>query len=1073
VAEVGEINVRIGADISEFQEKIRTTQSMLDDFSKNLGRLGRDLSAAFTLPLSIIGKEAIKTGMSFEDTMKKIVALTGTSQKQTDEWAKQIKKMATEVGKSPQELAEALYFIASSGIEASRAIDVLETAAKASTAGLGDTQVVTDALTSALNAYAKSGLTAKQATAVLINTVKLGKAEADELAGSIGRVVPVAAQLGVGFEEVGAAIAAMTLTGLSADEAVTALRGVLTTILQPTQQEREALAALGLSVEGVKKELSEKGLLATLNTINNAFQKAPSILQNMQAEYYKLQSAIAQAEEKLEKTKATYGENSEEAKAAAGELKYLQKEEKALAKSLDRSSILIGDGFGGFFGNVRALVGALALTGENSERVKELFSEMSQTTPAEVDKAFSTVADSAQFTLNQALATTKTALLELSQSVLPPFVEVLKSVSSIIKEVTDWFNGLDENTKKTAVTIATVFAATGPALLAISGMISTVNNLVNTFKSLGEIVASGSPLGIALLALGAVITAYTTNFLGFRDAVNYVKDALIKLPGVLEDLIKSVGTALSNLTQVWETKWNKFKQDVDNAWSSFKNSFTQKINVAIDFVSDVSSKIREWWNDILLQIMEWIDKNTPDVLKKTLGLDFRVQIRQIKTEKYKDIGQQIGDALGEQAKSQLTKTFGKDWLADLRKAVGKDLPTTVQQISKLFKQAKINVSEETIELVAKLLLEYNKLYMELVGGSIIPDLVFETLDLFEILNASLVAGTEYTVDKIAEKWESLRPGTFLFGVGGEEKKQLQQQAQKGLQAEKKQLQQQAQKGLQAEKKQLQQQAQGTAEGGMGGVAGWILEVLAQTSSQAADALMNFAQNLIEPLSPLSIFTAIMQQLDVKAASMNSLLETLQPVINALLYPFKFLGEIVGQALIPVMKALFPVFKFLGLVVGNVMLAMLNIYNAIARVINTLLGWLGIHLGLADTKPVEEGLKKLAEMTYEEAEALANANNALDEFSDKLLNAPQGFKVALAKYQAMEPMQLTSGSTTAMSVWTSGYSEKSTEATMKSGDTITIENVYVATDDPEKFWKELQKIIERKKFVKTGSVIVEY
>ena len=1061
MAEVGEINVRIGADISEFQEKIRTTRSMLDDFSKNLGRLGRDLSAAFTLPLSIIGKEAIKTGMSFEDTMKKIIALTGTSQKQADEWAEQIKKMATEVGKRPQELAEALYFIASSGIDASRAMDVLETAAKASIAGLGDTQVVADALTSALNAYAKSGLTAGQATAVLMNTVKLGKAEAADLAGSIGRVVPVAAQLGVGFEEVGAAIASMTLTGLSADEAVTALRGVLTTILQPTRQEREALASLGLSAEELRKELSEKGLLATLNTINNAFQKAPSILQNMQAEYYKLQSSIAQAEERLKKAKAIYGENSQEAKAAAEELKSLQKEEKALAKELEISTNLIGDGIGGFFGNVRALVGALSLTGENSERVKEIFSEMSQTTPAEVDKAFSTVADSAQFTLNQALAATKTALLELSQSVLPPFVEVLKSVSNTIKEVTDWFNGLDENTKKTAVTIATVFAVTGPALLAISGMISTVNNLVNTFKSLGEIVASGSPLGIALVALGAAITAYTTNFLGFRDAVNYVIGALIKLPGVLEDLTKSVGTALSNLKQEWEAKWNKFKQVVDNAWSSFKNSFTQKINVEIDFVSDVISKIRKWWNDILLQIMEWIDKNTPDVLKKTLGLDFSVQIRQIKTEKYKDIGQQIGDALGAQAKSQLTKTFGTDWLADLRKAVGKDLPTTVQQISNLFKKAKINVSKETIELVAKLLLEYNKLYMELVGGSIIPDLVFETLDLFEILNASLVAGTEYTVDKIAEKWESLRPGTFLslynstsggfslsgmysmFGAGG------------------------------GEETAAITDAEGTAGDGMGGVAGWILEVLAQTGSQAADALMNFAQNLIELLSPLSIFTAIMQQLDVKAAFMNSLLETLQHVINALLNPFKFLGEIVGQALIPVLKALFPVFKFLGLVVGNVMLAILNIYNAIASAINTLLGWAGIHLGLADTKPVEEGLKKLAEMTYEEAEALANANNALDEFSDKLLNAPQGFKVALAKYQGMEPVQLTSGSTTAMSVWTSGYSEKSTEATIKSGDTITIENVYVATDDPEKFWKELQKIIERKKFVKTGSVIVEY
>ena len=68
-----------------------------------------------------------------------------------------------------------------------------------------------------MNAYKDMNLTATDATDVLTAAVREGKLEASALAGSMGNVLPTAsAALGVSFNDVGAAMAAMSRTGTDA-----------------------------------------------------------------------------------------------------------------------------------------------------------------------------------------------------------------------------------------------------------------------------------------------------------------------------------------------------------------------------------------------------------------------------------------------------------------------------------------------------------------------------------------------------------------------------------------------------------------------------------------------------------------------------------------------------------------------------------------------------------------------------------------------------------------------------------------------------------------------------------------
>ena len=96
----------------------------------------------------------------------------------------------------------------------------------------------------------------------MVAAVREGKLEADELAGSMGRVLPVASSMGVSFNEVGAAFASMSRTGTNANEAATQLRSIMVSLLKPTKQAEDALAGMGLSSEQLRTQMREEGLLS-------------------------------------------------------------------------------------------------------------------------------------------------------------------------------------------------------------------------------------------------------------------------------------------------------------------------------------------------------------------------------------------------------------------------------------------------------------------------------------------------------------------------------------------------------------------------------------------------------------------------------------------------------------------------------------------------------------------------------------------------------------------------------------------------------------------------------------------
>lgn len=307
---VGELSVNVDADSRNFSSSLNSIRSSgnswANSFSGNLDSLvgggfrnvgsigvaafgsistiaktviggiqqiGTSLTQNVTLPLAAAGTAVLKLGKDFESELSKVTGLVGVSSSQVDAWGKEIISLAPEIGRAPQELAEALFFVTSAGIKGAEAMDVLEMSGKAASAGLGETKTVADLVTSAMNAYGKENLSAQEATDILAAAVREGKAEASELASSMGAVLPIASEMGVTFDQVAAAQAAMTKTGTPASEAATQLKSILSGLIKPSQQAEEQLNAMGTSSKELRKSIKEKGLISTLGDLRKLTNK--------------------------------------------------------------------------------------------------------------------------------------------------------------------------------------------------------------------------------------------------------------------------------------------------------------------------------------------------------------------------------------------------------------------------------------------------------------------------------------------------------------------------------------------------------------------------------------------------------------------------------------------------------------------------------------------------------------------------------------------------------------------------------------------------------------------------------
>ncbi|HPP39502.1 MAG TPA: phage tail tape measure protein [Candidatus Kapabacteria bacterium] len=146
----------------------------------------------------------------------------------------------------------------------------IEVASKLAVAGLTDTNSAVQSLAANLNAYGESTEAAERYSDILFNTVNKGVTSIPELNATLANVIPTAAAFGVKFEEVSAAIAAMTLQGEMTGTSTTKIRQFLVELAKPGEQLQKIMREAGVSLQSLKTE----GLQVTMQKLGEAMEAA-------------------------------------------------------------------------------------------------------------------------------------------------------------------------------------------------------------------------------------------------------------------------------------------------------------------------------------------------------------------------------------------------------------------------------------------------------------------------------------------------------------------------------------------------------------------------------------------------------------------------------------------------------------------------------------------------------------------------------------------------------------------------------------------------------------------------------
>lgn len=210
----------------KISDKLAGIERSSNSLKNTFGKVAAAAASVFAVDKVInFGKVCAIAANKYESGMKEVFTLLpGLSDDAMKSMTLDVKDFSKEMGTATTQTVPALYQAISAGIPKENVFDFLKTADKAAIGGITSLETAVDGLSSVTNAYGSAVLSTQRASDLMFTTVKLGKTNFEQLAGSLFNVVPTAVGAGVAFEDISAALAAMTAQGIPTSVATTQLR---------------------------------------------------------------------------------------------------------------------------------------------------------------------------------------------------------------------------------------------------------------------------------------------------------------------------------------------------------------------------------------------------------------------------------------------------------------------------------------------------------------------------------------------------------------------------------------------------------------------------------------------------------------------------------------------------------------------------------------------------------------------------------------------------------------------------------------------------------------------------------
>lgn len=219
--------------IADVQKTFNDGTATIGNKVSAVGDAAKQVGASLT-PVSLAAQGVIKSttqaAMNFETSMAQVKTIAGDAsvsyKGNMRDMSDAIMQLSKDTGISAEEIAGATYNAISAGVDVSKSVEFVATANALAVGGFTDMTTSVDVLTTTLNAYGDKAGTAESISDKLITTQNLGKTTVNELASSMGKVIPTASAYGISIDNLCASYVAMTKGGIATAESTTYMKSM-------------------------------------------------------------------------------------------------------------------------------------------------------------------------------------------------------------------------------------------------------------------------------------------------------------------------------------------------------------------------------------------------------------------------------------------------------------------------------------------------------------------------------------------------------------------------------------------------------------------------------------------------------------------------------------------------------------------------------------------------------------------------------------------------------------------------------------------------------------------------------
>lgn len=321
------------------------------------------------------------------------------------------------------------------------------------------------------------------------------------------------------------------------------------------------------------------------------------------------------------------------------------------------------------------------------------------------------------------------SLTDAIGNAVPYVVDALSKLIIKLDELRDRWNKLDESQQKTILTIAAIAFVAGPLLVVVGSLAGALGTIIT---ALGFLISPAGLVTVAVIALSAAAGWLYFKLKDLWDSSEELRETFGKVKDKAEELLKPLKDAADTVVPSLKKAWKEFKEEMDNVdWEStidllkivgvgIGTYLVTPIILALGFLTGLVAAIGK--------VVEALGHFISGIVKIITGIiNFVVALATLDFSGMWDALKQIGDGI-----------------YDIVWETLRDLTEAVYNFCMAFFYIVIDIFKELAD--------------QLVGHSIIPDMVNDIVDWIKNLGTWVIGLITNFASNIYAKFVAIKEG---------------------------------------------------------------------------------------------------------------------------------------------------------------------------------------------------------------------------------------------------------------------------------------------------------------------------